>query len=167
MRRRGAVTVLLPLLALGVATCDSGTDVEADPEAVVGTWISAGEALAPYYRIVAHRDSVVTVFDADGGWFSTQYTGIYAISDMGVYEIEPGDGPIFGVTILAVPPATDTLFRGIFRVEGDTLQLEVVGPGQYSPAAVAGGFGSTTLDGQETGPYWVQVYGRREWRPVR
>jgi hypothetical protein len=156
------VTVLLAVLALGVATCDSGTDVQADPGAVVGTWISAGDALAPYYRIQLERDSIITTFTEDGVWTSTQYIASYAFGDTGVYEIDEGDGPIFGFTVLAEPPATDTLGRGIFRVVGDTMQLEMVGPGQLTPPTVAGGFGSTERDGVEGGPYWVQVYLRRE-----
>lgn len=155
----------LALFALAAAlwACDDdGTGVEG-PDALVGTWISAGAAVAPALREEADRDSVWVAFTDDGTLTYIEYTGDLDYDRSGIYEVGEADGPIYPITFLAEPPATDTMARGIFRVDGDRLQLEVVFRWRpLIPATVERGFGSTLDEGVELGPYWIQVFERRE-----
>jgi hypothetical protein len=157
MRR---ITIGLALV-VGVWACEDGTGVDG-PDALVGSWISAGGDVAPALRAGPWaRDSVFAAFGEDGTLTYVEYDGSVAVDRSGLYEIGQGDG-VFPITFLATPPATDTTARGIVRVEGDRLQLEVVEPGAYMPPTVEDGFGSTLDEGVELGPWWIQIFERRE-----
>ena len=158
---RSFIAILLILAAAALWACDNGTGVDSDPDAILGSWISAGNDVAPGLQ---HRDSILTEFDSAGTWISIEYTGEYGLDRAGVYQLGEGDGPVYPITILAEPPSEDTLGQGIYRVDGDRLQLEVAFRWMYGgdlvPPTVESGFGSTLADSVETGPYWIQIYER-------
>lgn len=156
-----AAAGMLALLTLASWACDDGTGVEPETGLLVGTWLSAGNDVAP---AMGARDSVVAEFGEDGTWGTFEYPPerLSPFAESGVYELGDSVGSIRSITLLGHPSRTDTIFAGIFRVAGDRLQLEIVRPGQYTPATPADGFGSTLDDGVETGAYWIQIFERTE-----
>ena len=154
-----ALAILVPLFVL--AACGDASGPEASgPDALVGSWVSAGADVAPGLRPA--WDSILAAFGEDGAWAGRYYAGSVHLDRTGTYEVGEGDGPIYSITVF--PPWEDTIARGIFRVEGDRLQLEWVAHwyADMTPPTVAGGFGSTVEDGFPTGAYWIQIYRRRE-----
>lgn len=165
---RNTARTLIVLLAVAVAACDDATEpVPEGPEALVGSWISAGADVAPGLRPA--RDSILAEFGEDGTWMARYYSGTGYQEYDGLYEAGEADGPIYPITVVFEyevqgQPSVDTIAVGIFRVDGDRLQLEwaAVWNGDMTPPTVEGGFGSTVEDGFETGAYWIQIYRRRE-----
>lgn len=165
---RNTARTLIVLLAVAVAACDDATEpVPEGPEALVGSWISAGGDVAPGLR--PGRDSILAESGEDGGWTARYYSGTSHVVHAYAYEVGEADGPIYPITVVSEyevqgEPSVDTMAVGIFRVDGDRLQLEwaAVWNGHMTPPTVEGGFGSTVDEGFRTGAYWIQIYRRRE-----
>lgn len=161
------VVALTSFLFLCAPACDDATEPVPGPEALVGSWVSAGGDVAPGLR--PGRDSILAEFGEDGTWRTRRYKGTSYLEYAGLYEVGEADGPIYPITVVFEyevqgEPLVDTLAVGIFRIEGDRLQLEWVAQwyAEMTPPTVEGGFGSTVDDGFETGAYWIQIYRRRE-----
>ncbi len=164
-----ATFAMIVLLAVAGSACDDGTEPVPGPEALVGSWVSAGGDVAPGLRPA--RDSILATFGDDGSWTAHYYSGTSATDHAYTYEVGEADGPIYPITVVSEydvqgQPVVDTMAVGIFRVDGDRLQLEWSAVwarnSEMTPATVAGGFGSTMADGFPTGATWIQIYRRRE-----
>lgn len=165
--KQDTTIALIVLLVAAVASCSDATEAVPGPEALVGSWISAGGDVAPGLR--SRRDSILVEFGEDGSWTAQYFSGTSSTDYAYQYEVGEADGPIYPITVVAeygVGPQSypDTLAVGIFRVDGDRLQLEWAADwnGEMTPPTVEGGFGSTVDEGFSTGAYWIQIYRRRE-----
>lgn len=167
--KRKMWTTGLALLALGIAACgdDDGTGPDDEQDEIVGTWVSAGADLAPGLAAAPfNADSIIARFNENGTYQVTQWSAGASIGFSGTYALgaQP-EGQIRAITANQTTP-TSVTSEGIFQVSGATMRYEII---QTEPAlqgvnapTVAGGFGSTTINGVATGVYWVQNYDRRD-----
>lgn len=164
---RGRVLeVAITLVVMAGTACDGPTDVD-DPDEIVGTWISAGDDLAPGLTVGPFgTDSILTTFSDDGSYEAIQWAAGAEIDRVGTWEAGPGEpGQIRTVTLVQTAPSELT-FQGIFEVSGESMRYEViqVDPSLdgVDPPTVFRGFGSTRVNSIPTGPYWIQHYDRRD-----
>lgn len=147
----------------GIACDSSSTDANDDEEdPLFGIWVSEGENVAPglagppfnNVRIEAdfNDDNTYLVEAEDAEGSIVIFSGTYQTT-------EPNSNGIRGITLNQSVPAA-LVSSGIFRIEGNTMQYEVIQEGLtgVEPPTVAGGFGSTTVGGDQTGPFWIQTY---------
>lgn len=167
MLKKFAVTAML---ALAVVACgddeDDGTGPQQQDE-IVGTWASKGTAVAPGLRAAPfNTDSIVATFNANGTYEVRQFAGGQSqpITLTGSYTAGTGArGTVRSITANQTQGSVTS--TGIFQVTGTTMKYEII---QTSPAlagvtapTVAGGFGSTTVGGVQTGTYWTQTFTKR------
>ena len=165
MKKYLLLIAAISLMFAGIACDSSSTDAnDVDEDPLFGVWVSEGENVAPglagppfnNVRIEAQFNDDNTYFvestDAEGA--NVQFTGTYQTT-------EPNSEGIRGITLNQSTPAA-LVSSGIFRVEGDTMQYEVIQEGLtgVEPPTVEGGFGSTLVGGDPTGPFWIQSYVR-------
>ncbi len=168
--RKKAILALLVVAGLGVAACGSedSTGNENQVDELVGTWVSKGADVAPGLAASPFfTDSIIATFNENGTYTVVQYYGGTAqpITLTGTYVAgtQP-EGQVRSITANQATPTAVTS-EGIFQVSGNTMKYEVIqvepALAGVNPPTVSGGFGSTTVGGNPTGPYWTQNYDRR------
>lgn len=133
-------------------------------DAIVGTWISQGEDIAPglagppflNVEIVAtfNADNTYNVESLDQSGSTISYTGTWVAG-------APNDAGIRSILLEQATPFA-VVSSGIFRINGSRMEYEVIQQGLtgVEPPTVEGGFGSTLVGGNPTGPFWIQQYSR-------
>lgn len=139
-------------------------------DAIVGTWISQGEDIAPglagppflNVEIVAtfNADNTYNVESLDTNGSTISFTGTWVA---GAPNAE-------GIRSILLEQATPfaAVSSGIFRINGSRMEYEVIQQGLtgVEPPTVEGGFGSTLIGGNPTGAFWIQRYSRVEVVPT-
>lgn len=166
---RTTLFAALALLTFGVAACGDDEDPTGpgeEQDEIVGTWVSTGADLAPGLAAAPfNADSIIATFNENGTYAVVQWSAGAAINFAGTYTLgTQAEGQIRAITANQTAP-TSVTSQGIFQVTGATMRYEII---QVEPAiqgvtapTVAGGFGSTAVNGTPTGAYWVQNYDRR------
>ncbi len=136
---------------------------------IVGTWVSAGEDVAPLLVTLFMVDSIVATFEANQTYTVLQYAGgsEAALTLSGTYSQTVANGTIWDIIVDQTAPAALTS-EGIFQIDPsaspNSMQYEIA---QTSPDIGAippnadDGFGSTS--GGVLGDANVQVYKRRSY----
>ena len=164
MRRLIYSTLIIALALTGFAcsSSSSGND-EIEVEAIVGSWESEGqENVALGLQMIAKTSRIDATFEDDNSYnvVSTDSSGS-AVTFTGTYEL--GEETASGIRTITLQQSqpTSLVSEGIFQIEGSTMTYEVIQTdpniGAEAPT-VEGGFGSTIVNGQATGVFWVQTY---------
>lgn len=139
-------------------TADTGDtgDTGDETPSIEDDWLSEGEdvsTLLGYFSVVKveasfNSDGSYTVISTDDQGAPTTYSGTYTVDD----STDP-----HGIVVTQTQPSAATS-RGIFAIDGATMQYEIVqdGIGYTAPTAETG-FGSTTGTGLSAGDN-VQVF---------
>lgn len=140
---------------------DCGGDCAPCEVGIQGSWWSKGADVAPLLVNLFAIDSIYAEFRTNLSYEVVTYSGGVASTLTGVYtQSDSGTNGIWDITVNQSSPAALTS-TGIFKVEGDSMQYEVVQTepsiGAVPPTA-AGGFGST--NGGGLGMLNVQKYVR-------
>ena len=149
-------------LTAWVAACSSSTDSgntnnqqQDATGGLVGTWISAGQDVAPLFKIpLIAADSITANFNAQGGYSVTSYSSRNGnISYTGTYTVAKSTKDTLGATIYTIDirQATPAVARaqGIYVVQTSVsptrMLYEVVQTETPAgtPPTVASGFGTT------------------------
>ncbi|MFT5583806.1 MAG: hypothetical protein ACI9VR_001390 [Cognaticolwellia sp.] len=137
-------------------TADTADTGEEEAARIVGDWLSEGEdvsVLLGYFSVVKveasfNDDGTYTVISTDTEGAPTTYSGTYAADN----STDPQ-----GIVVTQIQPQ-DGVSRGIFDVDGTTMQYEVVQDGLgYTAPTPESGFGSTSGTGLTEGDN-VQVF---------
>lgn len=133
---------------------------------LVGSWVSEGEDVAPGLAAEPFLNvRIDATFNSDNTYdVESEDQNGSVITFEGTWEAgEANADGIRAITLNQSVPSELTS-SGIFRVNGDRLEYEVIQEGLtgVEPATVEGGFGSTLVGGQPTGGYWTQRYDRVE-----
>lgn len=168
--RKHAILAAVVLATFGLTACgdEDSTGPDDDTDELVATWVSKGSDVAPGLQAAPFNvDSIIATFNENGTYTVLQYSGgsDQVTTLTGTYQVgSQPEGDIRAITVVQTSPFAATS-QGIFEVSGTTMQYEII---QVEPAlqgvnppTVAGGFGSTTVNGVETGAYWVQNYDLR------
>lgn len=164
MKRLIYSILVLALVVTGFAcsSSSSGTD-EIEVEAIVGDWVSEGEGnVALGLQIIAKTARIDATFEEDNSYnvVSTDSTGS-EVTFTGTYELgEETASGIRSITLQQNQP-TSVVSEGIYQIDGNSMTYEVIQTepniGAEAPT-VAGGFGSTVVNGEPQGMFWVQNY---------
>jgi hypothetical protein len=170
MEKYMKIKLLVLLLAFGLVaySCDSGSSSDPDVEldAIVGVWVSQGAGnVAPGLAMLTktakidaefNSNNTYNVVSIDSSNVAVTFTGNWTVG-------EPNANGIRSITLNQSTP-TQLVATGIFRIQGNTMEYEVI---QSQPAldgvvppTTAGGFGSTNIGGNPTGPFWIQKFAR-------
>lgn len=139
-------------------TADTGDTADSGEEtpSIEGDWLSEGEdvsTLLGYFSVVKveatfSADGSYTVISTDDQGAPTTYSGTYTVDD----STDP-----HGIVVTQAQPSAATS-RGIFAIDGGTMQYEVVQDGiGYTAPTPETGFGSTAGTGLSEGDN-VQVF---------
>lgn len=156
------LVVALALTGFACGSSSTGGDKD-EVEALVGEWVSEGpENVAIGLQIVAktaridaafEKNDTYTVVSTDSTGAEVTFTGTFQLGD----ETESG---IRKITLQQNEP-TAVVSEGIFQIEGNSMTYEVIQTepniGAEAPT-VEGGFGSTLVNGEATGVFWIQKY---------
>ncbi|MCH8568778.1 MAG: choice-of-anchor D domain-containing protein [Balneolales bacterium] len=133
-------------------------------DAIVGSWVSEGQNIAPglagapFFNVridaVFNNDNTYNVVSEDANGSTITFNGTWqatAVNEEGIR----------GITLNQSEPAA-LVSSGIFRINGNSMEYEVIQEGLtgVEPPTQSGGFGSTTVGGNPTGPFWIQNYVR-------
>lgn len=166
MTRKYMAAALVALVMAGCGGDDDGSGPPAQDE-IVGTWVSAGNNVAPGLRAAPFNvDSIRATFNANNSYTVQQYSGGQSQPITLTGSFQAGTGAAGAIrSIIANQTEGSITSTGIFQVTGNTMRYEII---QTTPAlagvnapTVSGGFGSTTIGGQPTGQVWIQTYVRR------
>ncbi len=133
-------------------------------DAVVGTWESEGEDVAPGLAAAPFNNvRIEATFNSDNTYsVESEDTEGAVIIFAGTWQATaPNEEGIRGITLEQSEPAA-LVSSGIFRVDGNRMEYEVIQEGLtgVEPPTVEGGFGSTLVGGNPTGEFWIQRYDR-------
>lgn len=161
------LTYSLLVFALAVTGFACGSSSSSDDaeqvEAIVSEWVSEGAAnVAPGLQMIAKTakinasfasNSTYNVVSIDSSGAEVTFKGTFTVGE------ETASG-IRSITLQQTDPTT-VVSEGIFQIEGTTMTYEVIQTepniGAEAPT-VEGGFGSTIVNGNATGVFWVQKY---------
>lgn len=156
------------MLAVGVTACDGGpANLDGSQDDLVGTWVSAGENLAPGLTVGPFgTDSLIVTFRDDGGYEVTQWAAGAEVHRLGTYEAGPGEpGEIRSLSMVQTSPSELT-YEGILQLSDGSMRYEIiqVEPSLrgVDPPTTERGFGSTRVNHIPTGSYWIQYFERRD-----
>lgn len=164
------IKILVLILAFGLAAygCDSSSsnDNDVDVDVLVGVWVSEGAGnVAPGLALLTktkkidaefNENNTYNVVAIDSSDVAVTFTGTWSAGEANASGIR-------SITLQQSQP-TQLTSSGIFRIQGNNMEYEVI---QSQPAldgvvppTVEGGFGSTVVAGNPTGPFWIQKYAR-------
>ncbi|MCH8494784.1 MAG: hypothetical protein LAT57_04020 [Balneolales bacterium] len=166
MKTKMISLAVLAMMLIGFGCSSSSSDADVEVEAIVSSWLSTGDNVAPGLaaapfntaRIEAEfrENQTYTVVSIDTDGASVTFTGTYVAGP----ETTSG---IRSVVLSQNEPVAVTA-TGIYRIQGNEMTYEVI---QTTPAienisapTVEGGFGSTKFGDFELGPTWVQTFVR-------
>jgi hypothetical protein len=143
---------------------DNGTNNPPEEVGIQGEWQSSGAGVAPLLVTLFGTDSIYADFNTDMTYTVEQYdTAGTALTLSGTYtQTDSGTDDIWTITVDQTSPASLTS-EGIFKVDGNTMQYEIVQTSPdigATPPTPAGGFGSTNAGA--LGMANVQTYQRVE-----
>ncbi len=156
--------LMLALLAFSFAACKDDDNSTTDPiepqEAIVGTWVSEGNNVAPLLVGLFKITKITAKFNANGTYEVVQVDSANAsLTLSGTYSVAKSTvGEIYTITANQQAPAT-LVSEGIYEITNTTMKYEVV---QTTPSigavppTPALGFGST--NGGALGTLNVQTY---------
>ena len=133
---------------------------------LVGSWVSEGEDVAPGLQILTNTVRVDATFSSDDTYVvvsedtdgsTVNFTGTWQAGEANAEGIRP-------ITLNQSEPVA-VVASGIFRVNDGRMEYEVIQEepniGAIPPNA-EDGFGSTIVEGDQTGPFWIQYFNRVE-----
>lgn len=156
--------LVLAFAITGFACGSSSTGDDAEAvEAIVSEWVSEGAAnVAPGLQMIAKtarinasfaKNNTYNVVSIDSAGAEVTFKGTFTVGE------ETATG-VRAITLQQTEPTT-VVSKGIFKIEGTTMTYEVIQTepniGAEAPT-VEGGFGSTLVNGNPTGVFWVQKY---------
>lgn len=168
MKRSHCFRLLTLMLAFFVFTgCDTAdSDDDVDPaEEIVGTWLSAGDDVAPGLATNSAfpTESITATFEENGTYeVVATSTGGASVTFTGTYETESSANGDIRTIVLNQSQPTALVSRGIYEIDDETMRYEVIQTDPalqgFTAATAEGGFGSTTFNGTELGDVWIQTY---------
>ncbi|QNR25531.1 hypothetical protein [Croceimicrobium hydrocarbonivorans] len=140
---------------------NSGTN---NPVGIQGKWYSSGDNVAPLLSALFGTDSIYIEFATDLTYSVEQYdTNGAKLTLSGTYtQTESNVTDIWSIEVNQTAPAVLTS-EGIFKVEGNTMQYEIVQTDPdigATPPTPATGFGSSASGGTPLGTLNIQNYVR-------
>lgn len=115
--KRNMVTLVLALFATGIAACDSNRATSAVvANEIVGMWISNGPEGAQRVHVTFDAPNLYAVVVTDTVGVVADYTGTWTVARV--------TGPLREIALRQNAPTTEN-YRGVFRVSGDSLTLEI------------------------------------------
>lgn len=170
MKKLLALLMVLPLAVFTIG-CDTVDDDDLDPgddpTAIHGTWVSEGDDIAPGLVALFGTTRITAIFRANNTYEVEELRGPGdpPIVLTGTYTTEASDvGNIRTISLTQADPVTLTA-EGIYEVSVDlnSMTYEVIQTEPFIGAIAptpTGGFGSTTIGGQQSGAMWIQNYVR-------
>ena len=162
--------LMIMVLALGFVAYGCGSsssnDDDDDLDPIVGVWVSEGNNVAPGLAGAPFNTAKIDAeFEENGTYHvvSTDTQGAEVTFTGSFVAGEPNSAGIRSITLNQSTPVALTS-SGIFRVVDNQMEYEVIQTdppleGVLAPT-VEGGFGSTNIFGNATGPFWIQTYVR-------
>lgn len=167
MKRLTIILMVAGLAFLGYACGDSTSNDDIDPvDPIVGDWVSEGEGnVALGLRIIANTARITAAFEENNSYnvVSIDSTGA-EVNFTGTYEA--GEETPSGIRTIRLEQAqpVSVVSEGIFEIDGNTMTYEVIQTdpdiGATAPT-VEGGFGSTVVNGETTGIFWIQIFDKQ------
>lgn len=159
-------------LVIGLSSCsedDQTTDNNQNNNTLVGIqgeWYSSGSNVAPLLATLFGTDSIYANFRSDLTYTVEQYdTSGAKLTLSGTFSQEESNvTDIWTIVVNQTSPAA-LASEGIFKVEGSTMQYEIVQTDPdigATPPTPAAGFGSSASGGTPLGSLNVQNYVRIE-----
>jgi hypothetical protein len=110
------------IAACSTAVDDSNQQQKDATGGLVGTWISAGQDVAPLFKVLLNTDSIVSNFNAQGGYSVTSYSAMNGITTFtGNYTVAKSSKDTLGSAIYTIDlrQATPSVVRaqGIYHVQ--------------------------------------------------
>ena len=161
---------LIALMAFNFVACSddddggTGTDPQTETEAIVGTWVSEGDNVAPLLVNVFKIVKITATFNDNGTYEVIQVDSAgTSLTLAGTYEVEKSEvGNIYTIKANQQTPAA-LVSEGIYEIDESanpwTMQYEVVQTSPdigATPPTPSAGFGSTS--GGALGTSNIQKY---------
>jgi hypothetical protein len=161
------LTLLIAFGLIGYAcSSSSSNDDDNNRDPLVGVWVSQGAGqVAPGLAFLSKTAKIDAVFNENNTYNVVSIdSSDVAVTFTGTWQAgEPNANGIRSITLQQSTP-TQVVASGIFRIEGNNLEYEVI---QSQPAldgvvppTAAGGFGSTNIGGNPQGGFWIQKFVR-------
>ena len=157
---RITLALLVTLTWVGCDNNEEDPGTGDDPSAIYGTWLSAGDNVAPGFEAFGITE-IEAIFNEDGSYVVNATTGVGPFQQTGTYTTSAtSEGEIRSIRLEQSTP-TQLVAEGIYEVDGTTMRYEVLDTSQGTPATPAGGFGSSIAGDADPGT-WTQVYVRQQ-----
>lgn len=166
MKKNMITLAALALMLIGFGCSSSDNDDDNQVEAIVGSWISQGEDVAPGLAGAPFNTARIDAeFNENGTYEVISIDANDAqVTFRGTYELGAETASGIRSIVLSQSEPVAVTSTGIFQVEGNRMTYEVIQTTpaieNFNPPTVAGGFGSTTFGTTPLGPTWTQYFNR-------